>query len=118
MAKAFAPLLALACIAAACAPAQAPSPAEAAFMSGNPASGLRYAEQACAQCHAIAPGSALSPAPDAPPFEAIANTPGMTRMALNAWLHSPHENMPQLIVDPDRIDDLSAYLATLKREGR
>lgn len=103
---------------AACAPTTAPSPVEAAGIPGNAALGLRYAEQTCAQCHAITLGATSSPVPEATPFEAIANTPGMTRVALNAWLHSPHPSMPQLIVDPDRIDDLAAYLATLGREER
>lgn len=82
---------------------------------GNPTLGLSYAQQNCASCHAVAAGQTLSPNPSAPAFDAIANTPGMTRIALNAWLHSPHPSMPHLIVDPDHIDDLSAYLTTLKR---
>jgi hypothetical protein len=57
----------------------------------------------------------ISPDPRAQPFSAIATTPGMTRTALNAWLNSSHTNMPQFIVEPERVDDLSAYLATLRR---
>jgi len=98
----------------------APSPAAPASSigaaeMGDPALGLRYAQQSCASCHAVAPGDTASPNLDAPAFDAVANTPGMTRVALNVWLHTPHPTMPNLIVDPDRIDDLSAYLATLKR---
>jgi mono/diheme cytochrome c family protein len=101
---------------AACANATSQSPASVtADETGNPALGLRYAEQNCASCHAIAAGQTVSPDYAAPAFDVIANTPGMTRTALNAWLHSPHQSMPSLIVDPNRIDDLAAYLATLKR---
>jgi hypothetical protein len=57
----------------------------------------------------------LSPNPKAPSFEAIANTPGMTLMALNVALHTSHRTMPDLIVDPAHIEELSAYLYTLKK---
>jgi len=99
---------------AGCAQTTAPSRHDAASAPGNPVLGRLYAEQTCAQCHAITPGAATSPLPEAPTFRDIANTPGMTRVALNAWLHSPHASMPQLIVPPDKIDDLSAYLETLE----
>jgi hypothetical protein len=42
--------------------------------------------------------------------------PGMTSIALNVWLHTSHPTMPNLLVEPDRIDDLSAYLETLKSD--
>jgi hypothetical protein len=42
----------------------------------------------------------------------------MTRIALNVWLHTSHPSMPQLIIDPERIDDLAAYLATLRNTER
>jgi mono/diheme cytochrome c family protein len=80
------------------------------------ARGLAYAKEACVSCHAVTAGEGHSPELGAPTFEAIANTPGMTGIALNAWLHSSHPTMPNLIVDPDRIDDLAAYLRTLKHE--
>ena len=82
---------------------------------GSPSRGLAYAEDVCAGCHGVAAGQSASPNPAAPTFEAIANTPGMTGVALSAWLHSPHPSMPSLIVDSEHIDDLSAYLAMLDR---
>jgi mono/diheme cytochrome c family protein len=98
-------------------PLEAPARSVGAAEIGDPTLGLRYAEQNCASCHAVAAGQSLSPNPSAPAFDAVANTPGMTGIALNAWLHTPHPSMPNLIVDPDRIDDLSAYLATLKKSS-
>jgi mono/diheme cytochrome c family protein len=115
----LAPLMLIVLAAAACVaqPAEAPVSSVGAAETGDPTPGLRYAEQSCASCHAVAAGQSLSPNPSAPAFDAVANTPGMTGIALNAWLHTPHPSMPNLIVDPDRIDDLSAYLATLKRSS-
>jgi mono/diheme cytochrome c family protein len=113
----LAPLMLIMLAATACVapPPQAPASSIGAAETGNPALGLRYAQQSCASCHAVAAGQSLSPNPSAPAFDTVANTPGMTGIALNVWLHTPHPSMPNLIVDSDRIDDLSAYLATLKR---
>jgi mono/diheme cytochrome c family protein len=77
--------------------------------------GRAYAEENCASCHAVTAGQTRSPNPAAPTFETAANTPGMTSMAFNVWLQTPHPSMPNLIVGPDHIDDLSAYLATLRK---
>jgi len=109
-------LAALAIAACVAPPPEAPAAAgvDAAEL-GDPGLGLRYAQQSCASCHAVAAGQISSPDPAAPAFETIANTPGMTGIALNVWLHTPHPSMPNLIVDPDQVDDLSAYLATQKR---
>jgi hypothetical protein len=77
--------------------------------------GLVYAEAACGACHAVAAGDNLSPNAKAPPFEAIANTPGMTPMALNVWLHTPiHRDMPYVVVEPDRLDALVEYVYSLR----
>jgi len=114
-------MIALAAIAlgvAACAPAPVATPLQrgaGADEVGDPARGMLYAQQNCASCHAVSAGEAQSPNPEAQAFYIVANTPGMTRIALTVWLHTPHPTMPNLIIDPERIDDLSAYLATLKR---
>jgi len=79
--------------------------------------GLAYAQVACATCHAVTATDPHSPNPEAPPFVVIANLPGMTPTALNAWLHSSHPSMPNLIVAPSDRSDLAAYLQSL-RQGR
>lgn len=107
-------LLASACVGTqAQAPAASPPPDMAA--SASPARGLAYAQDVCAACHAVEAGQTNSPNPQAPPFEVIANLPGMTPIALNAWLHSPHPSMPNIIVAPADRDDVAAYLNSLKR---
>jgi mono/diheme cytochrome c family protein len=99
----------------ACAPEPAPPPIPVLGAElGDPARGLAYAQEACAACHGVVAGQA-SPAFGAPSFEQVANTPGMTSIAITAWLNTPHENMPDFIVEPERIDDLSAYILSLKR---
>lgn len=115
MRQLFASLLLL--LAAACVPTMAPpAPADAALAPGNAVLGRAYAQQTCAGCHAIAADAAASPNPAAPAFQQIARTPGMTRVALNAWLHSAHPSMPHLIVDQSDIDNLHAYLESLRQD--
>lgn len=100
----------------ACATPQQPNSVQNTIRAdaGNAAAGLAYAQQACAQCHAVGAGRTWSPNNQAPAFQALANTPGMTGAALSAWLHTPHQNMPDFVVPPDRVDDLAAYLASLR----
>src|SRR3546814_1245613 len=43
--------------------------------------GLAFAQKHCSACHAIDTG--ISPKPEAPSFEAIINTPGLTAQTLN-----------------------------------
>ena len=83
--------------------------------SGNIARGETYARQRCAECHAVDRQTEYSPIRTAPRFERLANTPGMTNMALTAWLFSSHKTMPNLIVRGEHLDDLVAYIRSLKR---
>lgn len=97
---------------AACA---APRPRGAfADENGDPARGRTYAEAHCAQCHAVRAGEDASPIFNAPPFQSVADMPGFTRIALGAWLRSSHQQMPDFIVETDRIDDIYVYLETLR----
>jgi hypothetical protein len=61
--------------------------------TGDPGAGAAYAEKVCAQCHTIT-GARPSPEATAPPFEVVANTPGMTATALAVWLTTSHPTMP------------------------
>jgi mono/diheme cytochrome c family protein len=82
---------------------------------GNVTRGRTYAKERCAECHAIDKETEYSPVRAAPRFERLANTPGMTGMALTAWLYSSHKTMPNLIVRGENLDDLVAYIRSLKR---
>lgn len=92
------------------------APVNAAFAQelGSPARGLVYAKERCADCHAVDLQTKTSPVRSALTFNKIANTPGMTPMALTAWLHSSHDTMPNLIVRGDDLSDLIAYIRSLK----
>lgn len=78
--------------------------------------GRAFAEARCSACHAVA-ARGISPNPDSPPFEAIANTPGLTAETLRAWLGNAHDFPAEMYfaIEPADIDDLVAYIVTLER---
>jgi mono/diheme cytochrome c family protein len=87
--------------------------AAAAAAEGDPARGLALARSWCASCHQVEAGG---PATDtAPSFRAVANDPAKTEGGLRAWLADPHSPMPNLNLSRQEIDDIIAYLASLRR---
>ena len=81
---------------------------------GSAGRGLALAQQVCARCHAVQKQQTQSPNNDAPAFQDIASVPGMTAIALSAALHTPHQTMPNLILDPDELADIVAYILSLR----
>jgi len=84
----------------------------------RPKRGHILAKQVCAQCHAVEERSVNSPNAAAPRFEDIANTPGMTAMAISAALHTSHATMPNVMLDSDELNDIVAYILSLKQAKR
>jgi mono/diheme cytochrome c family protein len=89
---------------------------------GDPEAGFAVAADACVECHDIMPMEGVSPEPntlpfedlEAKPFEEIANTTGVTAMALTAWMQSTHPTMPNLILEDDDLRNVVAYILSLK----
>lgn len=76
--------------------------------------GRVIARQWCASCHIVEPGQTAA-ADSAPAFARIANDPARAPSAQRAWLSSPHPPMPNLALSRGEIDDIVAYLETLRR---
>lgn len=110
-------LLAVLTFTAACSTtAERPPQPDTAHRSDAPPSarGLAFAQAHCSTCHAVETGS--SPRPEAPTFAAIINTPELTADTLRPWLGNSH-NFPEMMnfaIAPEQIDDLAAYMLTLK----
>ena len=94
----------------------------AAFLLGTPAlaqdhgdakRGSVLALGICAVCHSVSKGGS-STNPSAPPFRAIAETKGMSEMALSVALQTPHHAMPNIMLDPQERGDVIAYILSLK----
>ncbi len=54
----------------------------------------------------------------APTFAAVVNTPGLTRPTLNRWLRTHGDHPPEMYfeIPAEHIDDLVAYMLTLRAE--
>jgi mono/diheme cytochrome c family protein len=81
---------------------------------GNVGRGAEIARNICAACHVVARGQPVVPNSQAPPFPAIASTPGMTSIALSAALTTSHRLMPNIILEPEERRDVIAYILSLK----
>ena len=82
--------------------------------AGDAAKGHEYVQQICSECHTIEKGRRPSPNGQAPNFETIAKTPGMTAIALTAVLRTPHRNMPNIIIADEDLRNVAAYILSLR----
>jgi len=89
---------------------------EAGAQDADIEAGAAYAKQICAACHAVLPNEQISPLPEAPTFQSIADTPGMTELALTVWLQSSHPTMPNIMLEPDDMRNVIAYIRSLERD--
>jgi mono/diheme cytochrome c family protein len=79
------------------------------------AAGRQMAERWCSSCHVVGPTQQGGTSRGAPPFAAVANMPSTTAMALRVFLMTPHGRMPDLRLSHDEIDDIAAYILSLRR---
>jgi mono/diheme cytochrome c family protein len=79
----------------------------------NAARGQALARRWCAACHLV---QLRLTTIDPPTFSAIANDPGKTPDYLRNFFVSPHKDMPPIQLTPPQIEDLIAYLATLRKQ--
>jgi mono/diheme cytochrome c family protein len=85
-------------------------------IGGNIRSGRALARAWCAQCHRIEPGRYGIFAAD---FGEVANLPSTTALSLRVFLQSSHKEMPNVTLKPAEVDDIVAYILSLKRgQGR
>jgi mono/diheme cytochrome c family protein len=90
--------------------------ASAQDLPGDPAAGLEYARAICADCHDVERDWDELAAFYGPPFVDIAALPSTTEMSLKAFLRTPHENMPNLILTDEERDNVIAYILSLEPE--
>lgn len=92
--------------------------AESGMYSNNeraPIAGQRFAVRMCAQCHDVQTRhDDVDSTSNPPSFHAIANASTTTAMGLNAFLQSPHTDMPNLIIAPRDRRNVIAYILSLR----
>jgi mono/diheme cytochrome c family protein len=90
-------------------------PAAAAAQDlGNAKVGKEFAERVCADCHDVDPAGKISVNPDAPSFQSVADTRGMSARALAVWMQTSHPTMPNFVLKPDDMDNVIAYIMSLR----
>ena len=89
-------------------------PLSAQSSRGDAASGRLYAMNWCTECHSIEPETAGT-GRFAPDFTAIARSPSTTGSSLKAFLRSDHIQMPSFGLKRTEVDDLVAYIMSLRR---
>jgi mono/diheme cytochrome c family protein len=84
--------------------------AASAQAAGDPDKGRALATSWCVSCHDVSPGTARTDA--APSFPTLAKQ--RSPEALKGWLSAPHPPMPNLSLSRAEIDDIVAYLTSLR----
>jgi len=83
-------------------------------LTGDPIRGRHLAREVCNACHAVDRGDYASPLLGPPPFQALAENPEINPITLRVLLQTPHRDMPDLILDADEMDDIIAYITSLR----
>lgn len=89
------------------------APAFAQVPSGDATVGRNLVETQCGACHdGKGPRSTSQQGPS---LRAVAAMPSTTSMSLHAFLLTPHANMPNYRLTSEEIDDVVAYILSLRR---
>ncbi len=82
--------------------------------AGDTAEGHKLAETWCSACHVVGPTQQRGISNGAPTFAAVARMKSTTVLSLHAFLQTPHDRMPDLHLSHDDIDNISAYILSLR----
>lgn len=83
-----------------------------AHAAGDPAAGRRAADTWCVGCHLVGDEKKAGMI-DVPPFPDVAKA--RTADQIRAFLLKPHPAQPLFRLSPKDVDDLTAFIAGLKR---
>ena len=92
----------------------AASPAKAQDPLGDAMRGEVLARTVCIDCHAVDRGFRGTDITGAPAFQDVADMSSATALSLRVFLLSPHLTMPNFVLDDQQIDDLIAYIHSLR----
>ncbi len=90
-------------------------PAAAQVAQGDPQQGQALAQAWCSSCHMVSPQQRNAGNDAVPSFASVARMPSTTQMSLEAFLQSPHPPMPDLKLSRNQLDDVAAYILSLRK---
>jgi cytochrome c len=68
----------------------------------------------CSECHLVVENQDRVPSDAVPTFLAIANHRSTTELGLRVFLTSPHGAMPNIMLTREQIDEIVAYILSLR----
>ncbi|HXW24764.1 MAG TPA: c-type cytochrome [Xanthobacteraceae bacterium] len=89
------------------------TPGRAQEPAGNAGMGHNLAKAICSDCHQVDVDDPR-PRADAPGFADVAALPSTTALSLRVFLVSSHRTMPNFQLPPGDIDDVVAFILSLK----
>lgn len=81
---------------------------------GDAEAGRAIAQTWCSNCHVAGSRSTASSGDTAPSFAAVAKMPSTTSLSIHAFLQTSHGQMPDFALSRLQIDDIAAYVLSLK----
>ncbi|MDP6953726.1 MAG: cytochrome c [Alphaproteobacteria bacterium] len=81
---------------------------------GSPQIGGEIADDICAECHVVRDDQVNVRLVGLPTFREIANNPQRSENWLRTFMVTPHYEMPDFVFTQDQIDNILAYIKTLK----
>ena len=81
---------------------------------GDVAAGAALARTWCSNCHVIGKDAVGSPSDAAPSFASVAGQPQTTQFSLRVFLQTHHRNMPNYQLSRTEMDDVVAYILSLR----
>ena len=92
--------------------------AQPQMLPGDPAQGYMFALDSCAQCHIVTDPQAPPLVLAVPSFFDIANDRATTALSLRAFLQTPHDRMPDVMLKRTEIDNVISYILSLRGRVR
>jgi mono/diheme cytochrome c family protein len=86
----------------------------AAAELGSARGGAMIANAICAECHVVSDAQTHVGLVALPSLQETANNPERTETWLRAFMVTPHFEMPDFVFTPDQLDDLIAYMRSLR----
>ncbi len=83
--------------------------------AGNSKAGHALARTWCVSCHVVDSAQKSASTSGPPTFMEVAMMPSTTTLSLHAFLTAPHAPMPDFQLSRQQIDDVTAYVLSLKQ---
>ena len=83
-------------------------------MAQDVEAGAQIAHKWCIGCHRV-DADPKAASDGIPNFAAVANSKGMTEIALGVFLRTPHARMPDYSLTRQEIRDVSGYIMSLRK---